>query len=56
MDKKTEGFVCAAQETVLKTKCYAETVMKKEGDRMCRFWGKYADTVGHLVSGCEVLV
>ena len=35
LDKRTEGFVCAAQETVLKTKCYAATVMKETGCAGC---------------------
>ena len=43
LDKRTEGFVCASQETV-KTTCYTITVMKKEGDRMCKLCGKYAET------------
>ena len=50
LDKRMEGFVCAVQETVLKTKCYAATVMNKERDMMCRLYGTYANTVGHLVS------
>jgi hypothetical protein len=55
LDKRTEGFVCAAQENVLKTRCYCATVMKQGGDVNCRKCGKYAETVGHLVSGCEML-
>jgi len=55
LDKRTEGFVCAAQENVLKTRCYQATVMKKGGDVKCRMCGKYAETVGHLASGCGVL-
>lgn len=55
LDKRNEGFVCAAQENVLKTRCYVATVMKQGGDVNCRLCGKYAETVGHLVSGCEKL-
>lgn len=56
LDKKNEGYVCAAQENVLKTRLYERTVMKKgEVDVMCRKCGKSPESVGHLVSGCSVL-
>ena len=55
IDKRTEGFVCAAQENVLQTNCY-KTTLTKQGDNVkCRKCGKYAETVGHLISGCEML-
>ena len=55
LDKRTEGYVCAAQEKVLNTRCFCRTVMKKDGAMMCRMCGRGAETVGHLTSACEVL-
>ena len=55
LDKRTEGFVCAAQEKVLNTRCFSKTVMKQDVNVMCRLCGKSAETVGHLTSGCGML-
>ena len=55
LDKRTEGFVCAAQENVLQTNCYKVTIMKQGDNVKCRKCGKEAETVGHLISGCEML-
>ena len=55
LDKRNEGYVCAAQENVLKTKCYAVTIMKEGEDSLCRLCGKSWETVGHLTSGCKLL-
>ena len=55
IDKRTEGFVCAAQENVLQTNCYKTTITKQGDNVKCRKCGKYAETVGHLISGCEML-
>ena len=53
--KWTEGYVCAAQENVLKTRNYCASVLKQGGERMCRVCGEYVETVGHLVSACSAL-
>ena len=55
VDKRTEGFVCAAQENVLPTRLYRATVMKDGTEKMCRLCGKNAESIGHLVSYCEKL-
>ena len=55
LDKRNEGYVCAAQENVLKTKCYAVTIMREGEDSLCRLCGKSWETVGHLTSGCKLL-
>ena len=55
LDKRTESFVCAAQENVLATRYYCATILKKEVSKKCRKCGKYVETVGHVVSGCKVL-
>ena len=55
LDKRREGYVCAAQENVLKTRYYCATVMKQGGEGKCRKCGGYVETVGHLISGCKML-
>ena len=55
LDKRTEAFVSAAQENVLKTRCYNVTIMKQKGDVKCRMCGSSSETVGHLVSACDKL-
>ena len=55
LDKRTEGYVCAAQENVLPTRLYCATVMKDGSERACRMCGEEAESVGHLVSHCKKL-
>ena len=55
MDKRKEGFICAAQENVLNTRFYSATILGKGGDGKCRKCGKDPETVGHLVSACTML-
>jgi len=55
VDKRTEGFVCAAQENVLPTRLYCATVIKDGDGQKCRKCGEEAESVGHLVSHCKQL-
>lgn len=55
MGKNLEGFVFAAQENVLKTRLYRNTILKEEVTGNCRVCGKVGESVGHLVSGCSGL-
>ena len=55
VDKRTEGFICAAQENVLPTRLYCATVINDGGGRMCRMCGEEAESIGHLVSHCKKL-
>ena len=55
MDKRKEGYICAAQENVLNTRFYSATILGKGGDGKCRKCGKDPETVGHLVSACKML-
>ena len=55
LDKRNEGYVCAAQENVLKTRYYVTSIMKQDGDSLCRLCGAYVESVGHLVSACKML-
>ena len=55
VDKRTEGFVCAAQENVIATRLYCATVIGDGGGRDCRMCGEEAESVAHLVSHCKSL-
>ena len=55
LDKRTEGYVCAAQEKALNTRCFCRTVMKQDVNLMCRMCGTSAETVSHLTSCCGML-
>ena len=55
VDKRTEGFVCAAQENVVPTRLYHRTVIKDGSSQECRMCGEEAESVGHLVSHCKSL-
>ena len=43
IDKRTEGFVCAAQENVLQTNCYKTTITKQGDNMKCRKCGRQLD-------------
>ena len=55
LDKRTEGYVCAAQEKVLATRDYMGKVWKVAGSRMCRVCGEKIENVEHLMSNCTPL-
>ena len=48
--KWTEGYVCAAQENVLRTRYYSRSVLKADCAPNCILCGYDVETVGHLVS------
>ena len=55
IDKRTEGYVCAAQENALRTRLYDVTVAKRGNDSTCRLCGEEVESVGHLVCYCKKL-
>ena len=55
VDKRTESFVCAAQENVIATRLYCATVIGDGSGRDCRLCGEEAESIGHLVSHCKSL-
>ena len=55
LKKWTEGYVCAAQENVLRTRYYSRSVLKADCEPNCRLCGYDVETVGHLVSACSKL-
>ena len=46
MDKRKEGYICAAQENVLNTRFYSATILGKGGDGKCRKCGKDPEREG----------
>ena len=55
LGKNLEGFICAAQEQALRTRCLRATIQREDIDLNCRRCGKVAETVQHLASGCSAL-
>ena len=53
--KWQEGYICAAQERVIRTRQYEAVVLKQGGDRKCRLCHNFNENVEHLISGCEKL-
>jgi hypothetical protein len=53
--KRTEGFVCAAQEDVIYTRNYYASVAHMDVENKCRMCGEPGESVRHLVSGCTML-
>ena len=55
LGKNLEGFICAAQEQALRTRCIRSTIDKENIDPKCRRCGQVSETVQHLASGCTAL-
>ena len=55
VDKRTEGFIFAAQEQALQTNWLRSRVMEGEQDNRCRKCEGFPETVSHVVSGCPSL-
>ena len=55
LDKRLEGYLCAAQERVLQTDSFKKSVLRHPGEAKCRRCGGKGETVEHLTSGCGEL-
>ena len=53
--KRTEGFVCAAQEDVIYTRNYCSSVAHMDVENKCRMCGEPGESIRHLVSGSTML-
>ena len=53
LSTRTEALIMAAQDGVLQTRAYKQRVQKQKVDPNCRCCGDRAETVGHILSGCE---
>ena len=55
VDKRTEGFVFAAQEQAIKTNWLTSRISGGEVDNRCRICRKFPETVAHVATGCKIL-
>ena len=55
VDKRTEGFVFAAQEQAIPTNWLSSRISGGETDNRCRVCKEFPETVAHVASGCKIL-
>ena len=55
LDGSSEAYVCAAQELALFTRYHEKHIIKSRSDDLCRICKKEAESIFHILSGCEVL-
>ena len=56
LKEETDGFIIAAQDQSLPTRWYQQNILKKpDVDPKCRLYGRFEETIDHLVSGCPEL-
>ena len=56
LKEETDGFIIAAQDQSLPTRWYQQNILKKpDVDPECRLYGRFEETIDHLVSGCPEL-
>ena len=54
---ETEGLIIAPQDQSLPTRWHQHNILKKaDVDPKCRLWGRFDETIDHLISGCPELV
>ena len=51
---ETEGLITAAQDQALNTRYYSKHIKQGSTDR-CRMFHTQAETVEHIISGCQTL-
>ena len=52
---ETEGLITAAQDQALNTRYYSKHIIKQGSTDRCRMCHTQAETVGHIISGCQTL-
>ena len=52
---ETEGFIIAAHDQSLATRCYQHKIIKKGTDPKCRLCHEFDESIEHIISGCPVL-
>ena len=55
LDKRTEGYIFAAQEQALQTNWLKSRITGGEWDRSCRKCKEFPEKVSHIISGCSKL-
>ena len=53
---ETEGLITAAQDQALNTRYYSKHIIKQGSTDRCRMCHTQAETVEHIISGCQSLV
>ena len=52
---ETEGLITAAQDQALNTRYYSKHIIKQGSTDRCRMCDTQAETVEHIISGCQTL-
>ena len=52
---ETEGLITAAQDQALNTRYYSKHIIKQGSTDRCRMCHTQAETVEHIISGCQTL-
>ena len=52
---ETEGLITAAQDQALNTRYYRKHIIKQRSTDRCRMYHTQAETVEHIISGCQTL-
>ena len=52
---ETEGLITAAQDQALNTRYYSKHIIKQGSTDRCRMFHTQAETVEHIISGCQTL-
>ena len=52
---ETEGLITAAQDQALNTRYYSKHIIKEGSTDRCRMYHTQAETVEHVISGCQTL-
>ena len=52
---ETEGLITAAQDQALNTRYYSKHIIKHGSTDRCRMCHNQAETLDHIISGCQIL-
>ena len=52
---ETEGLITAAQDQALNTRYYSKHIIKHGSTDRCRVCHNQAETLDHIISGCQIL-
>ena len=55
LKEETEGLIKAAQDQALNTRYYSKHIIKEGTTDRCRMCHTQAETVEHIISGCQTL-
>ena len=55
LKSETEGFIIAAKDQAIKTKCYQRKILIDGTGPTCRIGGQFQETVDHSVAECPEL-